>query len=258
MSDSSIEKSMPKRENMWLNIGFNLVLPIVILRKGDDWFGSLLGKFFNSTPDSPLVGSIILLLAILFPISYGIMDLIKRRKWNFFSILGALSALLTGGIGLIPGATVFMFAIKESAMPAILGLLTILTLKTEKPLVRLFLYNPEIIKVSLVEERLIEQGTKKSFDALLVKCTWLIAFSFIVSAVLNFFLAQMLVVTEPSVDKSAFNEEVGAMMGWSLPVISIPCMLVSGYAFWLLIKGIRQNTGLSMEQVMAQAPVERN
>ena len=78
MSDSSIEKSMPKRENMWLNIGFNLVLPIVILRKGDDWFGSLLGKFFNSTPDSPLVGSIILLLAILFPISYGIMDLIKR------------------------------------------------------------------------------------------------------------------------------------------------------------------------------------
>ena len=143
-------------------------------------------------------------------------------------------------------------------MPAILGLLTILTLKTEKPLVRLFLYNPEIIKVSLVEERLIEQGTKKSFDALLVKCTWLIAFSFIVSAVLNFFLAQMLVVTEPSVDKSAFNEEVGAMMGWSLPVISIPCMLVSGYAFWLLIKGIRQNTGLSMEQVMAQAPVERN
>ena len=88
------------------------------------------------------------------------MDLIKRRKWNFFSILGALSALLTGGIGLIPGATVFMFAIKESAMPAILGLLTILTLKTEKPLVRLFLYNPEIIKVSLVEERLIEQGTK--------------------------------------------------------------------------------------------------
>jgi hypothetical protein len=44
------------------------------------------------------------------------------------------------------------------------------------------------------------------------------------------------------------------MMGWSLPVISIPCMIVSGYAFWLLIKGIKQFTGLSMEEVMAQAP----
>jgi hypothetical protein len=31
-------------------------------------------------------------------------------------------------------------------------------------------------------------------------------------------------------------------------------MIVSGYAFWLLIKGIKKFTGLSMEEVMAQAP----
>ena len=61
-------------------------------------------------------------------------------------------------------------------------------------------------------------------------------------------------MTEPSIDKIAFNDEVGQMMGWSLPVISIPCMVVSGYAFWLLMKGIKQFTGLSMEEVLAQAP----
>ena len=96
---------------MWLNIGFNLVLPIVILRKGDDWFGSLLGKFFNSTPDSPLVGSN---TSFGYFVSYLLWHygFDKARKWNFFSILGALSALLTGGIGLIPGATYLMFAIK--------------------------------------------------------------------------------------------------------------------------------------------------
>ena len=97
----------------------------------------------------------------------------------------------------------------------------------------------------------------KSFirnDKLLVKCTWLIGLSFAVSALLNFILSRIIVVTEPSVDKIAFNDEVGQMMGWSLPVISIPCMVVSGYAFWLLIKGIRKFTGLSMEEVMAQAP----
>jgi hypothetical protein len=44
------------------------------------------------------------------------------------------------------------------------------------------------------------------------------------------------------------------MMGWSLPVISVPCMIVSGYAFWLLIKGIKEFTGLSMEEVLAQTP----
>jgi len=254
MSIESAEISSPKRENMLLNLGFNLLLPIVILRKGDEWLGTTLANITDSAPESAVVGSIILLLAISFPVSYGILDLIRRRKWNFFSILGAISALLTGGIGLLPGANVLMFAIKESALPAILGVITIITLKTKKPLVRLFLYNPEIIKVALVDKKLMELGTKSHFDRLLVKCTWLIGLSFAVSAILNFILSRMIVVTEPSIDKIAFNDEVGQMMGWSLPVISIPCMIVSGYAFWLLIKGIKQFTGLSMEEVMAQAP----
>jgi hypothetical protein len=254
MSIESAEISSPKRENMLLNLGFNLLLPIVILRKGDEWLGTPLANITDSAPESAVVGSIILLLAISFPVSYGILDLIRRRKWNFFSILGAISALLTGGIGLLPGANVLMFAIKESALPAILGVITIITLKTKKPLVRLFLYNPEIIKVALVDKKLMELGTKSHFDRLLVKCTWLIGLSFAVSAILNFILSRMIVVTEPSIDKIAFNDEVGQMMGWSLPVISIPCMIVSGYAFWLLIKGIKQFTGLSMEEVMAQAP----
>ena len=254
MSIESAEISSPKRENMLLNLGFNLLLPIVILRKGDEWLGTPLANITDSAPESAVVGSIILLLAISFPVSYGILDLIRRRKWNFFSILGAISALLTGGIGLLPGANVLMFAIKESALPAILGVITIITLKTKKPLVRLFLYNPEIIKVALVDKKLMELGTKSHFDRLLVKCTWLIGLSFAVSAILNFILSRMIVVTEPSMDKIAFNDEVGQMMGWSLPVISIPCMIVSGYAFWLLIKGIKQFTGLSMEEVMAQAP----
>ena len=254
MSIKSAEVSSPKRENMLLNLGFNLLLPIVILRKGDEWLGKPLANITDSAPESAVVGSIILLLAISFPVSYGILDLIRRRKWNFFSILGAISALLTGGIGLLPGANVLMFAIKESALPAILGVITIITLKTKKPLVRLFLYNPEIIKVALVDQKLMELGTEKHFDSLLVKCTWLIGLSFAVSAILNFILSRMIVVTEPSIDKIAFNDEVGQMMGWSLPVISIPCMIVSGYAFWLLIKGIKEFTGLSMEEVMAQAP----
>ena len=67
------------------------------------------------------------------------MAFYRRRKWNFLSILGALSALLTGGVGLIPRVTVTHFAIKEAALPGILGILTVLTLKTKKPLIRLSL-----------------------------------------------------------------------------------------------------------------------
>ena len=95
---------------------------------------------------SAVVGSIILLLAISFPVSYGILDLIRRRKWNFFSILGAISALLTGGIGLLPGANVLMFAIKESALPAILGVITIITLKRKSPWFGYFFITLKLLK----------------------------------------------------------------------------------------------------------------
>ena len=74
------------------------------------------------------------------------------------------------------------------------------------------------------------------------------AFGF--SAILNYILARLIVITEPSVDKNTFNDEIGVMMGWSLPVISLPCMFVSGYAIWLLIRGIKNCTGLNIEDAM--------
>ena len=194
-----------KRESIWLNLGFNLVLPILILRKGDDWLGEPLASRLGAPADGALVGSVILVIAIAFPIGYGLWDLRRRKRWNIISILGAVSALLTGGIGLIPGATAAMFAVKEAALPAILAAVTVFTLKTKKPLVKLFLYNPDFLHIERVESALEERGTKEVFDTLLVRCTWLIAGSFILSAFLNYILARIIVVTEPHEDKTAFN-----------------------------------------------------
>ncbi len=374
MKETSLQSSTPKRENMLVNLGFNLLLPILILRMGDDWFGPGLGKLLGGvSSDSMEVASCLLLLAILFPISYGAYDFYRRRKWNFLSILGALSALLTGGVGLIPELTVTHFAIKEAALPGILGILTVLTLKTKKPLIRLFLYNPEVIRVDLVDQALAQRGTQREFDGMMVKCTWLIASSFVLSAALNYLLSNWIVVTEPEnpvpatavieikddsmaandrlhipikgeverelvltaisnaadsnqirgafrIDETpvqtaslladcinakaseedevggllashqgnqvtitqfsggvfdeailrksgekevelsqfeggtSFNDEVGRMMGWSFPVISIPCILVSGYAFWILIRGIKEFAGMPLEEILANAP----
>ena len=255
MNQESPNHNKPKKESMWLNLGFNLIIPIVFLRKGGEWFGPSLEELLQSPKDGTLVGSVMLLLAISFAIGYGLWDFFRRKKWNFLSILGALSAFLTGGIGLLPGATVSMFAIKEAALPAILGILTILTLKTKKPLVKLFLYNPDVIQVDLVDQALTSKGNTEAFNQLLKKCTWLIALTFVLSACLNYFLSLAIVVTEPSIDKLAFNDEVGRMMGWSFPVISLPCMFVSAYAFWILIKGIKELAGLTFEEVLTQGQV---
>ena len=181
------------------------------------------------------------------------LGLLQKKKVEFPVNSWCIgSALLTGGIGLLPGATVLMFAIKEAALPAILGVMTIITLKTRKPLVKLFLYNPDVINVELVDQALEARGTVKEFNQLLRKCTLFIALSFLLSATLNYFLSRAIVVTEPYKDKLAFNNEVGTMMGWSFPIISIPCMVVSGYAFWILIKGIKKLAGFSLEEILNQ------
>ncbi len=242
-----------QRENLFVNIIFNLGLPILFLRKGDDWFGEILGAWMSLSPESTEVSSCLLALAVFFPVSYGIYDFRNRKKYNFMSILGAISALLTGGIGLIPGGTVHMFAIKEAALPGALAILTLFTLKTQKPLVKIFLYNPDLFQVDKIEKLLEAQGTKKSFNRLLVICTWLLAGTFVFSTVVNYLLARLIVVTEPFSDKNAFNDEIGTMMTWSFPVISLPCMVATAYAFWLLTRGIKKMTGLNLEEAINQS-----
>jgi hypothetical protein len=250
MNKSMQSAKTEPRENLFLNLIFNFGLPIIILRKANDWIGDLLIQWFEVPTESKLVPSILLGLALLFPFFYGAYDLLKRKKWNIFSILGIINILLTGGIGLIPGGTVNMFAIKEAAIPAIIGLITLFTLRTKKPLVELLLYNPQVFDVEKIEKELKMRGTKSEFKKLLTKCTWLLAATFLLSAVLNYYLSKTIVVTEPFVDANAFNNEIGEMMTWSQIVIMAPCMLVFVYTFWTLIKGIKALTGLNMESAL--------
>lgn len=250
MNESMQSAKTESRENPLLILLFNFGLPIMILMKGNDWIGDSLIQWLEVPTDSKVVPSLILVFALLFPFSYGIHDLLKRKKWNIFSILGIINILLTGGIGLIPGGTVSMFAIKEAAIPAIIGLVTLFTLRTKKPLVELLLYNPQIFDVEKIEKELKMRDTKSEFKNLLTKCTWLLAVTFLLSAVLNYYLSEAIVVTEPFVDQKAFTYEIGQMMTLSYFVIMAPCMLVAGYALWTLIKGIKALTGLNMESAL--------
>ena len=64
--NSKESKTKKPKENMLLNLGFNLFLPIIILNKGKKWFGSYLETYF----ESPAV--VILIIALAFPIAYFI------------------------------------------------------------------------------------------------------------------------------------------------------------------------------------------
>lgn len=239
---SSSKKSPEvQRENTFLNLGFNILLPILILKKGKDWFGGYLEPYF----DNVAVG--VLLIAVAFPVGYFIYDYFKRSKYNIFSILGLVSVLLTGGIGILSIPTEW-FAVKEAAIPFLLGVAVVVSLKTPYPLVRTLLYNPEIMNVERVQAALKEHDAEKDFEKLLTFCTWLLAASFLLSAVLNYLLARWIVVSPSGTD--AFNDEVGTMFGWSMLVIAVPSMAIMMFALFKLMGGIKRMTGLELEQVL--------
>ena len=234
-------KPAVKKENTFLNLGFNLVLPILILNKGKKWLEPYLAPYFENVA----IG--VLLIALAFPVVYFIYDYFTRQKYNIFSIIGLISVLLTGGIGIFNIPTEW-FAVKEAAIPLALGFAVLISLKTPYPLVRTLLYNPEIIDVDKVQASLDQHDAHDSFEKLLFQCTWLLAASFLVSAVLNYFLARWMVTSPSGTD--AFNEEVARMMKWSFIVIAVPSMAIMMVALMKLFKGIKEMTGLELEEVL--------
>ena len=226
-----------KPENLWINLLCNLVIPAVILiqlSKPDR-----LGPFWA------------LIIGVSLPLGYGIYDLIARRKWNFFSILGLVSILLTGGLGLL-GITPFWFAVKEAAIPLMFGLAVLGSLYTPFPLVRTFLYNEKMIDVERVDNRLDQRSLHDTFDRLLLTSTYLLASSFFLSAVLNFFLARAIIRSPGGTPE--FTAELGKMTALAWPVIVIPVTVVMVIALWRLIGGIKRLTGLELEEILRTPP----
>ena len=231
-----------KRENVFLNIGFNILLPIFVLNKGQKFMGKYLESYFNN------VAVAILIIALLFPIGYFVYDYFKRSKYNLFSIIGLVSVLLTGGIGVLEIPTGW-FAIKEAAIPLFLGLAVIISLKTPWPLIHTLLYNPDIINVDKVNQALMVHNNEPAFEKLLEKCTWLLALSFLLSSFLNYTLARWIVVSPSGTD--AFNAEVSKMMAWSWPVIVVPSFIIMIAILWILFSGIHKMTGLKLDSIVA-------
>ncbi|MCG8527114.1 MAG: MFS transporter [Opitutales bacterium] len=229
------EASAPSSNQAFTDLIFNLLIPILILKKGDEWL--------------PLSSTAVLVLALAFPIGFGLKDLIVAKRVNIFSILGLVNVLLTGVIGLLELPPKWI-AVKEAAIPAIIGLIVVISMWTPYPLVKTLLYNPKILKVDLIDEKLEASGKKNQFDLTLKRSTWLLGGSFLVSSILNYTLARIMVKTHPAVNKELFNQEISGMWAWSMVVIVIPSMIVMILALWTIIRGIRIHAGLTMEEVM--------
>lgn len=221
------------KSNPLIELLITLVIPSLILMKLSD-------------PEN-LGAASALLLALAFPLGWGARDFLARRKLNLLAGLGLISILLTGGIGLLQLDAQWL-AIKEAAIPGLLGLAVAISAHTRYPLVRVLLFTPALMDVERIQNALDQRGNRAAFDARLRTATWMLAGSFCFSAVMNYVLATW-VVTSPS-GTTAFNEELGRLTLLSYPMIALPSMLIMLLALYYLARTIHALAGLKLTEAL--------
>jgi hypothetical protein len=188
-----------------------------------------------------------LLLALAFPLGWGLWEAMARRKVSWMSVLGVVSTLLTGGIGLL-ALDARWLAVKEAAVPALIGLVILASTWTRSPLIRMLVFNASLFDLDRVNKALDEKHSHAAFEQRLRTGTMLLAGTFFFSAVANYLLARH-VVNSPA-GTQAFNEELGRLTLLSYPVIALPSMaMMMALMFWLA-NGAKKLTGLDLGDML--------
>lgn len=225
--------SKTKKPNALLEIAITIIAPALILMKlsGAEQLGPLRA----------------LLLALAFPLCWGLWDGWRRRRLNWLSVIGVVSTLLTGGIGLLQLDAQWL-AVKEAAVPLAIGLAVLFSAWTRQPLIRILVFNADVFDVDRVHKALADRGTEAAFEARLRQGTMMLAATFFFSAVANYVLARW-VVTSPA-GSEAFNQELGRLTLLSYLVIALPSMaMMMALMFWLA-RTAKRLTGLELEEMM--------
>ncbi len=227
----------PKKQRPFVDLLVSIVIPSIILMKfsGPEKLGATGG----------------LVVALAFPLGWGLYELIVNKNRNWVAVLGVISVLLTGGIGLLEIDSKWL-AVKEAAIPAIIGCGVLIASKMGFPLVRKLLFNPAIMDTDRIEEELNKKGNKERFETRLDLANYFFAGTFAFSAVMNFLLAKWIVKSDTGT--TAFNEELGRMTLLSYPVIAIPSMIMMIAIFFYIWRTANKLTGLSLEEMMAAEP----
>ncbi len=232
---TSAQKTPAHKPRPLLDLLLGIIIPSAILMK--------------LSGDNDLGATGALIVALAFPAGWGLYELIKYKKYNFIALLGLVSVLLTGSIGLLQLDTQWL-AVKEAAIPGLIGIAVLVSTQTRYPLIKTLLYNPMILNVDRISQKLDEFGSTLVFEARLMNATYLLGGTFFFSAVMNYILAKW-IVTSPA-GSAAFNEELGRMTLLSYPMIAIPSMLMMMAIFYYLWRTIHGMTGLALEEIIQQ------
>ena len=230
-----------QKENPFLNILINIILPVVLLQQ----LGKRLGE------NGPLIA---LILALALPLGYGIWDFLRNHHKNYVSLFGLISVLFTGGFALMHLEGIW-FAVKEAAFPALMALGVAASALTRKPLIATLFCNEQLLHMTKIEQRLTERDKQIEFKKLVRTSTFWLAGSFILSSVLNYVLARRIFVDlDPTLASSLraemLNTQIAEMTGMGFVAIALPMMLFTGAVLYYFLSRLGRLTGYTFDEII--------
>jgi len=250
----------PPQEHPLANILINVIVPVLILSflSKDPALQEKLGKIAQPWHIGPLKA---MMLALVLPLGYGAWHFLKTRKGNFFSALGLISVLLSGGLtlylwnqdGTVKPNAGLLFGIKEALIPLVLGIAILTSHRSASPLIRVFLYNDSIFNIPKIETRVAEISAQVAYNRLLLGATQLFAASFFLSSLMNLGLAQWLFrgFDATAIDAlENYNAIIARITGWGFAIIGVPILVFLFFTLRRLLKGLGTLTGFKDEELM--------
>ena len=244
-----------EKENPLISICFNIFIPVLILKNGDNWIHKILQLLdIAELPvqflDNINLSSMAFLIALIFPVAYFIYDFFKRKNVNVISILGFINVLLTGGIGIFGerfGLSKNWFIVKEGALPSLIGLGLIILRKLRKNSFNKILLNDIIFDNHKINSS-IKYEEQNEFETIVHRAGSHFIVGLFMSSFIQFILASLIVTSNPG--ESSFNEQVATMTWVSFLAVFVITMSIVGKGYLGLISGIEKITGLKKEDFL--------
>ena len=189
-----------------------------------------------------------LVIASLLPLGFGIYCYVTRSGLNFFSILGLVAVIVTGGLGLLK-LDAFWFAIKEISVPVLLGLAFPMSHRWGRPLIESVLLTPQLINRAALQRALVTPDHQQAFSSLLLRASWGMGSGMLISAAANYSLAMHLLGgKEPG--SEAFVKGVGTLNWAGFIIIGVPLFAVMFIVLVWFLRALQKLTGLDRDDLM--------
>jgi len=226
------------QNNSFSNILINILIPVFILNKGAK---------LHLTPQNAV------LLALSFPLFYGLYSLIKEKKINFISLLGLINIIASGTLTLLALGGIW-FALKEAIFPLLIGIFVYVSSYGSTPFFETLFLNPAAFQVEKIQKIISEKNAQNEFKELIIHSTRWLSMSFLMSALLNFVLAVYIFTPideslKIEVRQELLNQQLSQMTLYSFIVILAPSIVFLGGILYFAFNKLKKMTGLNTDEL---------